>query len=186
MYISNSMDIDYDELKKNIEKATNDKELDKLLKKYQDNLGLSAGDPEIDFLFKARRKFIIYRTRPETPSPTPSPSPPPSQIEFFQDSANASNDKFIYNFPGIPVKETADNRVGCEKATDCLIRSAHGMNMLSQEDRDALVKMIGAEGMRLEQINTFLKSKQRNMRLIEVYIPGIDIHRWAKEKMRDD
>ena len=177
------MDIDYEKLKKNIDEATNDKELDKLLKKYQDNLGLSAGDPEIDFLFEARRKFI-YRTTPETPSPSPSPSPP--QTEFSQDSANASNDKFIYNFPGIPLKETEDNRVGCEKATDCAIRSAHGMKMLSQNDRDALVKMIGAEGIRIEQINTFLKSKQRNMRLIEVPISGIDIHSWAMKKMRDD
>jgi hypothetical protein len=63
MYISNSMDIDYEKLKRNIEEATNDKELDKLLKKYQDNLGLSAGDPEIDFLFEARRKFIEPRLK---------------------------------------------------------------------------------------------------------------------------
>jgi len=175
------MDIDYDDLKKDIENATNDKELDKLFKKYQDNLGLSAGDPEIDVLFKARRKFI-YRTTPETPTPSPSPS----QIEFFQDSANASNDKFIYNFPGIPVKETADNRVGCEKATDCMIRSAHGMNMLSQKDRDALVKMIGAEGITTHSINSFLKSKKRNMRLLEEPITDIDIHSWAMKKMKNN
>ena len=186
MYISNSMDIDYEKLKKNIEEATNDKELDKLLKKYQDNLGQSAGDPEIDFLFKARRKFI-YRTTPETPSPSPSPSPPqPPQFDFFQDSANASDDKFIFHFQGTPVKETADNRVGCEKATDCLIRSAHGMNMLSQKDRDALVKMIGAEGINIEQINTFLQSNQRNMRLRTVFIQDIDIYTWAKNKMRNN
>jgi hypothetical protein len=60
------------------------------------------------------------------------------------------------------------------------------MNMLTQEDRDALVKMIGAEGINIEQINTFLKSNQRNMRLINVFIPDIDIHTWAKSQMRND
>lgn len=60
------------------------------------------------------------------------------------------------------------------------------MKMLSQKDRDALVKMIGAKGINIEQINTFLKSKQRNMRLIKDFISGIDIHSWAMKKMRDD
>ncbi len=178
--MSNFMDIDYDKLEKKIKKAKSKKELDKLYTNYRDNLGLSDGNPEIERLFKKQGK-VVYRTTRDSPSPSPSPSP----IEFFQDTPNASN-KFIYNFPGIPVNKTKDNRFGCEKATDCMIRSAHGMNMLSQEDRDALVKMIDDTGITIPSINKFLKSNKRNMRLIEVPISGIDIHSWAMEKMRND
>ena len=58
--------------------------------------------------------------------------------------------------------------------------------MLSQKDRDALVKMIGVDGITTHSINSFLKSKKRNMRLLEEPITDTDIHSWAMKKMKNN
>jgi len=44
--------------------------------------------------------------------------------------------------------------------------------------------MIGETGINTQNINDFLKSRQRNVELSEELIQGIDIHSWAVKKMK--
>ena len=60
----------------------------------------------------------------------------------------------------------------------------HGISILSQDERDELVGMIGETGINTQNINDFLKSRQRNVELSEEFIQGIDIHSWAVKKMK--
>ena len=181
MYMSNSMNIDYDDLEKKIKKAKSNKELDKLYKKYRDNLGLSAGDPNINKLFREQQK-AVYRATPDSPSPSPSASASPK--EFFQNTTNLPNDNIRINYSSVPTNKTSDNRIGCSKPTDCGIRALHGISILSQDERNELVGMIGETGINTQNINDFLKSRQRNVELSEEFIQGIDIHSWAVKKMK--
>ena len=183
--MSNSMNINYDDLEKKIKKAKSNKELDKLYKKYRDNLGLSDGDPNINKLFREQQK-AVYRATPDSPSPSPSPSSSssPSPKEFFQNTTNLPNDNIRINYSSVPTNKTSDNRIGCSKPTDCGIRALHGISILSQDERDELVGMIGETGINTQNINDFLKSRQRNVELSEEFIQGLDIHSWAVKKMK--
>tara|TARA_A100001015_G_scaffold171264_1_gene190327 strand:- start:129 stop:1076 length:948 start_codon:yes stop_codon:yes gene_type:complete len=83
----------------------------------------------------------------------------------------------------VNMKNTSDNRRGCKKEADCLIRSIKGLGWINDVDKDELVnKWVNKkEGITTNKINKFLEEKNYDYKLIEEHVPNIDIYEWVLE-----
>ena len=191
--MSNSMDIDYAELEKKIKKAKSNKELDKLYKKYRDNLGLSDGNSEIEKLFNNQGNYLMI-SKPRTPediiSDTPDDTPEDiiSDTEFFKNTDDQVDDpsKFVMKSTNVAIRKTRKTPdYTCTNPKNCGAGSLYAMGFLSKDSRRKLESLVGENGLTIDKINDFLNSNKLDKELSEKYVSGTNIYTWAMEKMKD-
>ena len=187
---SNDMELDLEHYKDKILNTRSINGLKKLIKTYKENLGISAGDPEVIELFEERRNELLknqYRgTPPETPESPELSYKTPETPETFSDLSVENPLLYSDLKKGVMINETADNRRGCQDPKDCLVRSLRGLDWVNEKDRDDLVKLIGEAGLSIDIINEFLKERKRNIKLVLEIVSDIDLYTWANKTMKNN
>jgi len=184
------MELDLEHYKHKILNTRSINGLKKLIKTYKENLGISAGDPEVIELFEERRNELLknqYRgTPPETPESPELSYKTPETPETFSDLSVENPLLYSDLKKGVMINETADNRRGCQDPKDCMVRSLRGLDWVNEKDRDDLIKLIGETGLTIDIINEFLKARKRNIALVQEDVSDIDIYTWATKAINNN